>query len=70
MSKPLFIRFEPEEDYQEIATASVYKDKVPLPEGQWNIRHADGTEEIMSVDQMPAHWQRQLNKWAKFGAGL
>lgn len=53
------------------ATACAYDDGKLLPPGLWHItRNGEAESEIIDVDAMPEHWQKQLSRWTAFGRKL
>ena len=51
--------------------ASIYSDGEELPIGQWSVLKKDAKESvIMFQNEMPKHWQEELERWDKWSKTL
>lgn len=68
----LFAKLYDEAGVKSEATArAAGEDGKLLPPGVWSVQvNGEQTSAVMAVEEMPPHWQRQINKWAEFGKRL
>jgi hypothetical protein len=64
MASVCFIQFHSIDGSKVEAAATIYSNDKELPPGQWSVMRSNSNiDEIMLQEDMPEHWQKELQRW-------